>query len=60
MVILYIYSTSWHMKSVLYERQQLANNVGSKSFSKKFKTQMDTSLKKAQHNKGRYVDNIWL
>jgi hypothetical protein len=22
--------------------------------------QMDTSLKKAQHNKNHYVDNIWL
>jgi hypothetical protein len=38
----------------------LANNVGSKSFPKKFKTQMDTSLNKAQQNNSRYVDNIWL
>jgi hypothetical protein len=29
-------------------------------FQKKFKTQMNTSLNKAQHNKSRYVDNIWL
>jgi hypothetical protein len=25
-----------------------------------FKTEMDTSLNKAQHNKSYYVDNIWL
>jgi hypothetical protein len=31
----------------------------SKSF-KKIKSQMDTTLNKAQHNKSRYVDNIWL
>jgi hypothetical protein len=37
-----------------------ANNVGSKSFSKKLKTQMDTSFNKTQHNKSCYVDNIWL
>jgi hypothetical protein len=29
-------------------------------FRKKFNTQMDTSHNKAQHNKSRYVDNIWL
>jgi hypothetical protein len=28
---------------------RLANNVGSKSFLKKFKTQLNTSLNKAQH-----------
>jgi hypothetical protein len=28
---------------------RLANDVGSKSFLKKFKTQLDTSLNKAQH-----------
>jgi hypothetical protein len=34
--------------------------LGSKSFSKNFKTQMDTSLNKAQHSKSCYVNNIWL
>jgi hypothetical protein len=37
----------------------LANNLGSKSFSKKFKTQIYTSLNKAQHKQellcGKYL-----
>jgi hypothetical protein len=49
---LWIYWQWTHILEWSYARQyfwvRLANNVGGKSF-KKFKTQMDTSLNKAQH-----------
>jgi hypothetical protein len=58
---LWIYWQWMHILEWSYARHyfwvMLANNVGTKSF---LKTQMDTSLNKAQHNKSRYVDNIWL
>jgi hypothetical protein len=45
------------MNSNIFVR--LANNVGSKLFSKKIKTQMDTSLNMAQHKQellcGKYL-----
>jgi hypothetical protein len=49
-----IYQRWMHISKWRYARQyflvRLANNMGSKSFlKKKFKTQMDTSLNKAQH-----------
>jgi hypothetical protein len=49
---LWIYQWT-HIPEWMYARQyfwvRLAINVGGKSFSKKIKTQMDTSLNKAQH-----------
>jgi hypothetical protein len=56
---LWIYWRWMHIPEWRYARQnfwvRLANH-----FRKNFKTQMDTSHNKAQHNKSRYVDNIWL
>jgi hypothetical protein len=50
---LWIYQRWTHIPDWRYARQyfyvRLANNVGLKSFLKKFKTQLDTSLNKAQH-----------
>jgi hypothetical protein len=51
---LWIYQWWMHIPEWRYARQyfwvRLANNVGSESFfEKKFKTQLDTSLNKAQH-----------
>jgi hypothetical protein len=51
---LWIYRRWMHILEWRYARQyfsvRLENNVGSKSFlKKKFKTQLDTSLNKAQH-----------
>jgi hypothetical protein len=50
---LWIYWRWTHILEWMYARQylwvRLAINVGSNSFSKYFKTQMDTSLNKAQH-----------
>jgi hypothetical protein len=47
----------------IYSGVELCTSIflgeASKSF-KKIKSQMDTTLNKAQHNKSRYVDNIWL
>jgi hypothetical protein len=48
-----IYWRWMHIPKWMYACQylwvRLAINVGEKSFSKNFKTQMDTSLNKAQH-----------
>jgi hypothetical protein len=38
---------------------RLANNVGSKSFFFKFKTQLDTSLNKAQHKQELLCEKIF-
>jgi hypothetical protein len=50
---LWIYWRWTDIPEWMYARQylwvRLAINVGGKSFSKNFKTQMDTSLNKAQH-----------
>jgi hypothetical protein len=50
---LWIYWQRMHIPEWIYARQylwvRLAINVGGKSFSKIFQTQMDTSLNKAQH-----------
>jgi hypothetical protein len=50
---LWIYRRWTHIPEWRYARQyfyvRLANNVGSKSFLKKFKTQLDTSINKAQY-----------
>jgi hypothetical protein len=50
---LWIYQRWMHILECRYARQyfwvRLANNVGNKSFLKKIKTQLDTSLNKAQH-----------
>jgi hypothetical protein len=48
------------LRMPLFFWARLANNVGSKSCLNFFKTQIDTSPNKSQHNKSRYVDNIWL
>jgi hypothetical protein len=49
---MWIYWRLTHILEWIYARQnlwvRLAINVGGKSFLKKFKTQMDTSLNKAQ------------
>jgi hypothetical protein len=60
---LWIYWRWMHIPEWSYAHQyfwvRLANNVGSKSFSIFFKTQMDTSLNKAQHKQeflcGKYL-----
>jgi hypothetical protein len=60
---LQIYWRWTHIPEWIYARQyswvRLALNVGGKSFLKNFKTQMDTSLNKAQHKQellcGQYL-----
>jgi hypothetical protein len=60
---LWIYWRWMHIPEWSYAHQYfwvtLANNVDNKSFSKKFKTQMDTSLNKAQYKQellcGKYL-----
>jgi hypothetical protein len=52
-----------HIPGWRYARQyfwvSLAINVGGKSFSKKLKTQLDTSLNKAQHRQELLCEKIF-
>jgi hypothetical protein len=60
---LWIYRQWTHIPEWRYARQyfwvRLANNVGSKSFLKKIKTQLETSLNKAQHKQELLCEKIF-
>jgi hypothetical protein len=60
---LWIYRRWTHIPELNYAHQyfwvRLANNVGSKSFLKKFKTQLDTSLNKTRHKQELLYEKIF-